>query len=72
MLSLPIPTFNPKNKVHKELAKLGAKAERAAQALELNDDVYFTTARKRIRQHLRSHGVMDDIDAHVEMLLGSA
>lgn len=70
--NLPIPTFNPKNKLHLALAKAGATAEAAAKLVELVEGEKFQRARKRVRDALIVNGVAGEIEKLVEKLLAAA
>jgi SAM-dependent methyltransferase len=69
MFTLPIPRFDPKNPLHKDLAAVGAEAEKAAAKVELTDDAHFQTARRRVREALAAAGVSQKIDELVASLL---
>ncbi|MBM2832441.1 MAG: hypothetical protein HW414_1493 [Dehalococcoidia bacterium] len=69
MLSLPIPHFDGSNKLHKELAKAAAHAEKVAAAVELSEGIHFVKARQRIRAALREDGVAEKMDKLVAELL---
>ena len=68
--NLPIPRFNPKLKLHRELAAAGAEAEAAAGLVELVEGEKFQRARKRVRDALIGNGVAAKIETLVEKLLG--
>ena len=67
--NLPIPRFDPKIKLHVALADAGARAETAAQLVELVEGEKFQRARKRVRDSLIELGLAAEIDALVEKLL---
>lgn len=52
MFNLPIPRFEPSNKLHRALAEAGARAEKVAALASLPDDVKFQRARAMIRNSL--------------------
>ncbi len=66
----PIPRFNPRDALHKELAAKAEHAETVAAAVPLKLDEHFTRTRGRIRDALKADGVSCDIDALVARLLG--
>jgi SAM-dependent methyltransferase len=70
--NLPIPRFDSKNKLHRELAAAGARAESTAAAVILKEGEKFQRARKRIRDALILDGVAGEIEKLVEKLLGPA
>lgn len=70
--TLPIPKFDAKEPLHKELAVIGAKAEKAAATVSIAEKTSFTTARTAIRQRLRDDGIAGAIDKLVDELLGGA
>ncbi|MEX1253342.1 MAG: N-6 DNA methylase [Dehalococcoidia bacterium] len=72
MLSLPIPRFDPANRLHGLLASAGAKAERAAERVQLRPGEYFTRVRGRIRAALAEDGLSQEIDELVSALLATA
>jgi hypothetical protein len=72
MFNLPIPEFNPKNDLHKELAAATMHAEFVASRVEVKEGEYFVTTRNRIRKTLADEGIAGDIDKLVEKLLGPA
>jgi len=69
MLDLPIPRFDPRDPLHKRLAKAGARAESVAASVRLRDGEHFTRARRRIRDALAADGVAAEIDRLVVALL---
>jgi hypothetical protein len=69
MFTLPIPRFDADTKLHADLAAAGAEAEKVAAKVELPDDIYFTTARGRVRDALAAAGVSRRIDGLVARLL---
>ena len=70
--NLPIPRYNSKIKLHRDLAELGAMAEAAAAGIELKEGEKFQRARKRVRDGLIETGIAGDIERLVEKLLGPA
>jgi N-6 DNA Methylase len=69
MFTLPIPRFDPKNQLHKDLAAVGGEAEKAAAKVELADDTHFQTARRCVREALAKAGVSQKINELVTTLL---
>ncbi len=67
---LPIPHYEPDVPAHRALADLGARAEALVAALDLDEEVHFATARRRIRDALESSDVGRAIEARVAELLG--
>jgi hypothetical protein len=72
VFTLPFPTFDSTNDVHRRLADLAQKAEDVASALDLDDQWQFQKARRVTREALREDGVSLDIDAAVAELLTDA
>jgi hypothetical protein len=70
MFTLPIPRFDAKNEIHRDLAAAGGAAEKAAGGVELDDDAHFQTARRRVREALAAAGISQAIDELVARLLG--
>jgi SAM-dependent methyltransferase len=69
IFNLPIPRFDPKNKVHTALSKAAAEAEEIAAAIDLPVDVKFQRARGLVRRALAEAGVAKRIDDLVARLL---
>lgn len=69
MFSLPIPPFEAKNELHKELAAAAMHAEFVVSRVEVKEGEYFVTTRNRIRKTLAEEGIAEDIDKLVEKLL---
>lgn len=70
MFNLPIPIFEPKNELHKELAAAAMQAEYVAARVEVKEGEYFVTTRTRIRKALAEDGIGGEIENLVEKLLG--
>ena len=71
MWTLPIAEFDPSNPLHTALATAGHHAETIAAQVPLKEGVYFTTARRQIRNALAADGVSSEIDELVtELLVG--
>jgi SAM-dependent methyltransferase len=68
MFNLPIPTFDPKNDLHKQLTEAAERAEQVA-ALATLREVHFARARSAIRKALEEDGVAALIDKLVGDLL---
>jgi hypothetical protein len=62
IFNLPIPRFDPKNKVHAALSKTAEEAEEIAAAIDLPADVKFQRARGLVRTALTKAGVAKRID----------
>ncbi|HVB89746.1 MAG TPA: hypothetical protein VND97_06050, partial [Beijerinckiaceae bacterium] len=74
IFNLPIPRFDPKSSLHKDLAAAASKAESIAAATSLPENVKFQRARGLVRAALTDAGLAAKIDALVASLLdtGSA
>lgn len=72
MFNLPIPVFDPVDKLHQRLASAGARAERVAEMVELVEGEKFQRARRRVREALAEQGVGAEIEGLVATLLGPA
>jgi hypothetical protein len=70
MLSLPIPKFDPKVAVHRNLAAAARHAEEVAAQVALKEGMHFVRARGLIRKALAEDGISGRIDKLVERLLG--
>jgi hypothetical protein len=69
MFNLPIPRFDRRTALHRQLAELGHEAEQAAQTVELKEGEKFQRARKRVRDALIEFGISGRIERLVEKLL---
>ncbi len=69
MFTLPIPVFDAKVKLHRDLAALGQEAEATAALVPLPEDIKFQRARRLVRDALAEAGVSQRIDALVAKLL---
>jgi predicted RNA methylase len=69
IFNLPIPPFDPENKLHLALAAAAAQAERIAATVELPEGVKFQRARGLVRAALVQAGVAEKIDDLVINLL---
>lgn len=70
MFNLPIPIFDRRQALHRDLAVAGAVAEAAAAMVELKEGEKFQRARKRVRDALIEDGIAVEIEKLVEKLLG--
>lgn len=69
VFTLAIPRFDPQAKLHLELVEAGRRAEAAACAVELPENVKFQRARKCVRDALTEAEIAQKIDALVVQLL---
>ena len=69
MWTLPIAEFDPTNSLHAALATAGHYAQTIAAQVPLKQGVYFTTARRQIRNALAEDGIARNIDSLVKELL---
>lgn len=69
MFNLPIPRFDAKAKLHRELAAAAERAEAVAAAVPLPGGVKFQRARAMLRAALTEAGLSKKIDKLVEQLL---
>ncbi len=67
--SLPIPRFDAKRALHRDLAAAAREAEERAAVVELPAEVKFQRARKLVREALTEAGIAPRIDALVARLL---
>ena len=63
VFNLPIPRFDPKLKLHRDLAAAAEEAEEIAAAVALPEGVKFQRARKMVRSALAEAGLSQRIDA---------
>jgi hypothetical protein len=70
VFTLPIPLFDSKSALHRDLAAAAAEAERLAALVEIPDGVKFQRARKLVRDALIQAGIAPKIDKLVTRLLG--
>jgi hypothetical protein len=71
MFGLPIPKFDPKAAVHRQLTAAARHAEEVAAQVALKEGMHFVRARGIIRKALTEDGVSGRIDKLVARLLGS-
>ncbi len=71
LFELPIPRFDSKDALHKDLAKAGKRAEATAATVVLPADGHFVKARKLIREALAADGVGEEVEQLVGVLLGT-
>lgn len=69
MFTLPIPRFDEKKKLHRDLAATADEAERIAAKVALPENVKFQRARKLVRDALAEAGIAMRIDRLVAQLL---
>ncbi len=67
--TLPIPTYDSAEALHRDLAAAGGHASRLASQVALHDTPYFTTKRRAIRAALVEDGVAAEIENLVDALL---
>jgi hypothetical protein len=72
MFNLPIPRFDSRNALHRDLAAAGLSAESAAATVELKEGERFQRARRRIRDALVDLQIAPRIERLVENLLDGA
>jgi hypothetical protein len=66
---LPIPEFDRREPLHRELAAAAEQAERVAAIVPLTEGAHFTRQRRAIRDALAADGIAARIDALVARLL---
>jgi hypothetical protein len=69
MFNLPIPRFDPTDRLHTDIADAARKAETIAAAVPLAEGVKFQRARALVRAALTEAGVAQRIDTLVARLL---
>jgi SAM-dependent methyltransferase len=69
VFELPIPRFDPRDPVHRDLVQLAREAERAAATVDLPPDVYFVRARRMIRHELQQKGLFQRLEDLVAKLV---
>ncbi len=69
MFNLPIPRFDPEDKLHRALADAAAKAEHVAAIVELPEGMKFQRARSLVRAALTEEGISRKINKLVSDLL---
>jgi len=70
VFNLPIPIFDARDSLHTELADAARRAEAVAAKVKLADGIYFTRARKLIREALADASAATEIETRVARLLG--
>lgn len=68
MFELPIPLFDSKNALHKEIAQASKRASRVAAKVDIAG-LFFTRARSLIREAVRKDGVAQEIERLIQRLL---
>jgi hypothetical protein len=66
---LPIPEFDRRLTLHRELADAAAEAEQVAALVPLREGAHFMRQRRAIRDALAAHGIASEIDKLVIKLL---
>lgn len=66
---LPIPEFDARDALHRELADTGAEAARVAACVPLDPGQHFTRQRRAIRDALKDAGLSARLDALAAQLL---
>jgi SAM-dependent methyltransferase len=66
---LPIPEYNRRAGLHRELAEAAARAEQVASRVELPEGMHFMRQRRAIRDALAAEGIAGIIDGLVARLL---
>jgi N-6 DNA Methylase len=69
MFTLPIPLFNEKLSLHRDLASAAEEAEQVATSVAFTDGIKFQRARKLVRDALLEAGVSKKTDKLVAQLL---
>jgi hypothetical protein len=72
LFTLPIPRFNEKLKLHRDLATAADEAEKVAARTVLPQNVKFQRARKLVREALSEAKIAQRIDGLVTRLLDKA
>ena len=70
IFNIPFPKFENDNDLHVLLADAGATAAEVVSGLSL-EELYFVTARKRVRNFLAEHNISAEIERLVNSLLHS-
>ncbi|WP_342339008.1 MULTISPECIES: N-6 DNA methylase [unclassified Rhodococcus (in: high G+C Gram-positive bacteria)] len=69
VFSVPVPMFDPKVALHREIATLSARAETVAMAVPIDQSRSFQTNRGTIRAALEKDGVAAEIESAVAALI---
>ncbi len=67
--TLPIPEYDDKDPLHRDLAAAATHAETIAAAVQLTEAQHFTAKRRAIRAALAADGVAAEMEALVDALL---
>lgn len=70
LVEQPIPPFDGANHLHARLVRMARRAEGVAASVPIADGTYFTRVRTQVRQALQRTGILEEIDALVQTLLG--
>ena len=70
LLKPPIPKYNPKEQLHKDIVDYAKKIKQIAQNVELNSSWNFVKSRREIRDKIKNTGqVWNQFNQLVEALL---
>lgn len=69
VFALPIPLFDSRESSHIRAADLAKECESLAAGVELESDVWFQTARRRVRAALSEAGLLEALDKAVAEIL---
>ena len=67
--TLPIPEYDEREVLHRDLAAAASRAEAVAALVPLTDAQHFTAKRRAIRAALAEDGIAAEIEALVDALL---
>ena len=67
--TLPIPEYDDREPLHRDIAAAAMRAEAVAAGVMLNETSHFTAKRRAIRAALAEDGVAAEIEALVDALL---
>jgi SAM-dependent methyltransferase len=69
VFSVPFPTFDPDEDLHRAIATGAARAEELAEGLDLSAGTKFTAARSQVRAALEQSGIAAELEGLVGQLL---
>lgn len=72
IFALPIPRFDPKLKLHRDLAEAAKEAEEISAAVALPEGAKFQRARGLVRAALTEAGIAQRVDMLVAKLLDAS
>jgi hypothetical protein len=67
---LPIPMFDPSDRIHRRLAELGAALEEVVAAFKVNESLHFAATRRHIREFVMETAEGQEVNDFAFDMLG--